>query len=435
MFCAGIHFAWPSPSLPRLLSEEYPFNITTEEASYITIIGPFGDIFGDILSAWIVDLVGRKITILLISVPQLLSFTCIYLSSFSKILLYVARFSGGVAEGACFTILPIYICEISEPKIRGLLGASFSLIMMFGIFTVNVVGSYTSLCTTALVSLAFVLLFIVTFLPQPESPYYLLMKNKPEEARRSLKKLRHRETVDEELATLTKDVRRQMSERGTFKDLVAIKSNKMASIVMVILRILQQYSGFGSFSFYAQLLFKEATDAIPQHLAAILMITIQATVTTIPTFIVDIVGRKPLIMTSIGGCCVTLFFNGVFFILRDSGVVDVSHLTVLPLVGLLVFIVFFATGLGSVVNLVSGELFPATIKAKALCVMNVVFAVSMLTSTKFYQYTADNYSLAIPFMVFGVFQFVGFILCWRFVPETRNKTLEQIQQELKGNVR
>jgi MFS family permease len=431
MFCSGIHMGWPSPSLPRLFSEEYPFEVTAEAASYITIIGAVGDIFGNIFSFLLVDYIGRKATILLIGVPQIVSMTMIYLSSYSIVLLYVARFIGGISEGACFTILPIYICEVAEPRIRGLLGASFSLSLILGVLTANIVGSYYSIYTSAVIFLACSAVFLALFSFMPESPFYLIMKNRIQESRSSLQKLRASKTVEAELDSLVSDVTRQMCERGRFSDLVTIKSNKMAVIVMAILRFLQQFSGVSSFTFYAQLLFKEATDAIPQQWAAMLMMVIQAIFTLLAVLIVDVVGRKPLILTSIGGCCLTLIFNGVFFTIRDLSLLDVSHLGVLPLVGLIFFIAFFALGLGSAVNLLLGELFPANIKAKAACLMNMIFAIGMFVSTKFYQYMADEYSLVVPFFVFAACQFVGFLLCLKYVPETRNKTLEQIQQELK----
>jgi facilitated trehalose transporter len=242
------------------------------------------------------------------------------------------------------------------------------------------------------------------------------MKNRTQEARSSLQKLRASKTVEAELDSLVSDVTRQMSERGRFSDLVTIKSNKMAVIVMAILRFLQQFSGVSSFTFYAQLLFKEATDAIPQQWAAMLMMVIQAIFTLLAVLIVDVVGRKPLILTSIGGCCLTLIFNGVFFTIRDLSLLDVSHLGVLPLVGLILFIAFFALGLGSAVNLLLGELFPANVKAKAACLKNMIFEIGMFVSTKFYQYMADEYSLVVPFFVFAACQFVGFLLCLKYVP-------------------
>jgi hypothetical protein len=125
----------------------------------------------------------------------------------------------------------------------------------------------------------------------PESPFYFIMKNRIQEAQSSLQKLRAWKTVEAELDSLVSDVTRQMCERGRFSDLVTIKSNKMAVIVMAILRFLQQFSGVSSFTFYAQILFIEATDAIPQQWAAMLMMVIQAIFTLLAVLIVDVVGR------------------------------------------------------------------------------------------------------------------------------------------------
>jgi hypothetical protein len=199
-----------------------------------------------------------------------------------------------------------------------------------------------------------------------------------------------------------------MSERGRFSDLVTIKSNKMAVIVMGILRFLQKFSGVSSFTLYAQLLFKEATDAILQQWAAMLMMVIQAILTLLAVLILDVDFNQGL----------TLIFSGVFFTIRDLSLLDVSHLEVLPLVGLILFIAFFALGLGSAVSLLLGELFPANVKAKAACLMNMIFAIGMFVSTKFFQYMADEYSLVVPFFVFAACQFVDFLLCLKNVPGT-----------------
>ncbi|KAH0815653.1 hypothetical protein GEV33_007138 [Tenebrio molitor] len=192
------------------------------------------------------------------------------------------------------------ICEVSEPRIRGLLGASFSLILILGILTVNIVGTYYSIYTSAVIFLACSAVFLVLFSVMPEN---------------RLQKLRASKTVEAELDSLVSVVTRQMSERGRFSDLVTIKSNKMAVTVMGILRFLQKFSGVSSFTLYAQLLFKEATDAILQQRAAMLMMVIQAILTLLAVLILDVDFNQGL----------TLIFSGVFFTIRDLSLLDAAQ--------------------------------------------------------------------------------------------------------------
>jgi MFS family permease len=432
MFTSGIHYGWPSPFLPKLLSEDHPLNMNSEEASYITTSASVGDIVGSIVCTTLADTIGRKTTLLLIALPQIASNIILYFSASSSLaLLYVARFLGGVSEGACLCILPIYLGEISEARIRGNLLSFFSIAWYSGSLFVNTVGSYLTIEVTSLITLSFPVFFLVTFFFMPKSPYYLLIKDQIEEARLALVRLRANNNVDEELSELKKDVERQMSERGKYQDLILIKSNRSAILMMMGLSIVCEFSGITSLTFYAQLFFMEATDVLPEEWAANLMIVLQLVFTLVSSAILDYVGRKPLLLFSIGGCCASLTFLTVYFMLNDYSSVQVSDLNWIPLMGMMLFQIFFNVGLGNVVNCLTGELFSASIKTKATCVTTTIYAICVSVDTKIYQVLTDTYSLGVPLLVFATVQLVGFIFCWKLVPETKGMTLEEIQQEIK----
>lgn len=347
-------------------------------------------------------------------------------------MLYVARFSAGLGEGATFTIMAMYIGEIAEPSFRGTLGSSMSVTLRIGMLFINIIGSYMNIEDTALVCILFPIAFIVTFLWMPESPYYLLMREKPREAEKSLKFLRRVDDVQEELLKLTTDVRRQLSETSSFKDLITIKSNRRACVIILGLRTIQQFSGISAFTLYTQMLFKEAVDDIQPSTAAIIFSSLQLVMTLVSSFIVDKTGRKPLLIFSCVSCCAVLIIEGVYFILRDYTGVSLDGAKWIPLATMIIFIIVYSVGLGSIVNLMVGELFSASIKAKASCIANVYFAVCYSISTKFFQTVSDAEGLSIPFMVFGVCSGMGAVFCYYFVHETKGKTLEEIQHRLKG---
>ncbi|XP_072379115.1 facilitated trehalose transporter Tret1-like [Diabrotica undecimpunctata] len=431
MLNAGIHFGWPSPSLPKIMSDEYKFNISSEEASYITIIGPFGDILGSILYPSLVDKIGRQKTILLIAVPQILSMTMIYFSFFSKLLLYSARFIGGLAEAGCFTILPLYIGEVAEPKVRGVLGSLFSFVFIIGIFLINSVGSYVSIHTAALIFLVLPVIFVFIFFKMPESPYFHIMKSDFNKAEKCLQVLRRKQRVERELTTLVNDINRQMSEPGRYKDLFVIQSNRLACMVMFGLRIIQQLSGTSPISLYMQIIFEKSTDIMSKDLASILIFGLQLSVNFTAVLIVDKIGRKPLLITSCLGCSMILTTMSIYFILQDNTKLNLASLNFVPLVGIVLFTIFFAIGQGNVVNLMMGEMFSSSIKAKASCLMNIIFAIFMMLTTKLFQLTSDYFGMYVPFLFFATCQLLGVAFSYFVVPETKGKSLEEIQQELK----
>lgn len=217
-----------------------------------------------------------------------------------------------------------------------------------------------------------------------------------------------------------------------YKDLFTIKSNRTACIVMFGLRIIQQCSGTSAISAYMQIIFEKSTTVLRKDLASILIVGVQLTVNFVAILIVDKIGRKPLLITSCLGCFSMLLFMATFFSLRQFSSLDMSHLDYLPIVGIVIFTCSFAIGLGNVVNLMTGEMFSSSIKAKATSIMNLIFAIFMTFTTKFYQFTADAIGMFFPFFIFGICQMLGALFCYMYVPETSGKSLEQIQQELKG---
>ncbi|KAL3271131.1 hypothetical protein HHI36_021628 [Cryptolaemus montrouzieri] len=195
-FSVGAHTGWTSPFIPKLQSDDYPFEVTNEAASYIAIAGPIGDIFGEIISTLIVDRIGRKATILMTGIPILTSNILIYFSYMSPILIYTARFLGGISMGSVMSISTMYIAEISRPAIRGKLGVFSAFSFIAGLITVNLLGNYLDMHQTALIFATVIVVFFVAYSGVPETPYYLIMKGKLEKAECSLHFLRRTKNVE-----------------------------------------------------------------------------------------------------------------------------------------------------------------------------------------------------------------------------------------------
>lgn len=338
--------------------------------------------------------------------------------------------AGGVGEGAVVAVQPIYIAEVSSPSIRGAIGTLSTLIAMFGCLFINLLGSYTDIHTAALVCLIFPVLHWICFIPFPESPYYLLMKGNAKKARESLEFLRGSQDVEKEMLGLTADVARQMSESGKYRDLFAIDSNRRAFILMTITRTVQQFTGISAFISYYQILIEQTTDLSPVMGSSLILLT-QIIMVLLASKFVDRFGRKPLLITSASLTSVVLFTLGIYFTLKDYTTLDLSGIDWFPLPTMVLFIVSAFLGIGVVIPIVVSEIYSTSIKAKAISLGGIVLASTMMASTKFYQYSADNFGLAVPFFSFATSTLFGALFFHFKLPETKGKTLEEIQQELK----
>lgn len=431
-FACGTHFAWPSPSIPIIISDDFPVNITSEEASYIPVIGPVGNVIGAPLTALLAGVLGRKPTVLCLAGPHIVAWIIIAFAN-SKWLFYLARFIAGLSEGAVFIVVPMYIGEVAEPKIRGVLGSSISVSFITGILFIDCIGPYFSISMSAFICIIFPVLLLLIFTWMPETPYYYLMKGKTEDARRSLQFLRRMHNVDNELNSLSAAVERQLSEPGTFRTLFSIKSNFKALLILLGLRSAQQFSGVSAFGLNTHTIFMQAGGHISPNMSVIIYTVTQIIFTFAGSFFIDKFGRKPILLLSCVGSTFVLAITAIYFYLKEMTDHDISPIKWLPLAGMLTYVCLFSIGLGTVPNLMLGELFSASIKGKALFVLNIYYAILISTISKFYQAMADNFGMYVPFTFFALCCMLSSLFSMFCVPETKGKTLEEIQQNLKGN--
>ncbi|KAK4873306.1 hypothetical protein RN001_015335 [Aquatica leii] len=429
---SGMHYGWPSPSLPQLQHPNSTIPITNEEGSWMAVMPLAGAIVGSVIGAIILDVIGRKKSVLLTAIPF---FTAWLMVAYGKSVsvLISARFVAGVADGLAFCAVPMYLGEIADPKIRGFLGSSCSVTWIFGMLLINILGSYLSISIAAIISSVFPVILIVTFMWMPESPYYLIMKGRHEEAKKSLRIFKRVQDVDGELERLSIAVEEQNTNTGKFFDLFTVKSNRKAVFIMMGIRAFQQCSGTMAITFYAHTIFKNAGDDISSSTATIIYFAVQVLLSSLSSIVVDRTGRRPLLMISTVGSASALFIEGTYFYLKSAHPeLNVEQYSYIPIVALIMFVVLFGIGLQAIPILMLGELFSTNIKAFALCLADIYFNIVAALVSKFFQAMKDNYGMHVPFFAFTCCCGLGLLFIIFCVPETKGKTLEQIQDELRG---
>lgn len=198
------------------------------------------------------------------------------------------------------------------------------------------------------------------------------------------------------------------------------------------LRGVQQLTGTTVIIFYCKTIFKEAGGFSPS-LSTIIYFSVQLVLSAISSFIVDFCGRKPLLIVSIIGTALALLANGIYLYLPKIGI-DTTEFSFVPLIALLSFVVAFSIGLQTIPLLMMGEIFPTNVKAFALCSMDIYYSVIVTCTSKFFHHT-KNVGMHVPFFAFTGCCVLGLIFILFYVPETKGKTLEDIQAELQGKTK
>ncbi|KAF2884942.1 hypothetical protein ILUMI_21219 [Ignelater luminosus] len=425
-----MHYGWTSPSLPKLLQNDSHIPITNEEGSWIAVMLLIGDLCGSILGGLALDRIGRKYVILLTSIPFIISWIMIAYAR-SVTIIMIARYLAGISDGLIWCSIPIYYGEIADPKIRGLLVSAAFVAWNFGMLVINVLGSYLSIDDTAWISLVFPVLLLLAFPFLPESPYYLIMKGKVNDARVNLMIFKGINNVEDELNRLKETVEEQNNNTGKFLDLFTVKSNRRALYIMMGSRGVQQFSGIIALIFHTQAIFKEAGGSVSPVTVSIIYCCIQLVLSGVCSVIVDKTGRKLLMMISIIGTGIALLTEGVYLCIKNTTDIDVSKYSLIPVLSIITWVIMFALGLQTIPVTLLGEIFPTNVKAFAVSFSDIYFAVIITIVSKFYQVTKDKFGMHVPFFVFAGCCVLGLLFVLFYLPETKGKTLEEIQEELK----
>lgn len=226
----------------------------------------------------------------------------------------------------------------------------------------------------------------------------------------------------------------EKSHNGKFLDLFRFPSNRKAVFIIGGLRGFQQLAGTTAIAFYTHEIFGAAGDDITPHYAVMVYYSVQLLLTILSSSIVDRTGRRPLLLISMAGAALALFVEGTYFYIATNTTIDTSSFSIVAVIGLISFVVMFSIGMQSVPILMLGELFPTNVKAFALCLADVYFSVMATIASKFLQITKVEWGLYVSFYGFFVCSVMGFVFIYLYVPETKGKTLEDIQKRLRGEI-
>jgi sugar porter (SP) family MFS transporter len=385
-------------------------------------------VVGALLGGPITDAWGRKKTLIL---AALIFGVGALVASFSPnvAVLVVARVLLGLAIGIASMIVPVYIAEIAPPRVRGALVSLQQFMITVGIMVSYLVsyafsgsGAWRWMLGVGMIPAA---ILLVGMLPLPESPRWLLAKDRRQDALGVLRRIRHEEHNPEaELAEI--EAVHKMQAGVSYQDLFR-PSVRPALVVGVGIAFINQMVGVNAVIYYAPTILKDAGFSSS---AAILATTgigiLNMLVTLCALLLIDRVGRRPLLLIGISGVLLALIVLGAAYLLPGGP----SGAGVLLVAGLLVYIASFAASLGIAIWLLNSEVYPLEVRGKGAAagafthwVLDFVIASTVLTLIATITPTGM-------FWFYGLFAILGIIFVLRRVPETKGKTLEEVSEEL-----
>lgn len=334
----------------------------------------------------------------------------------------VARLLGGVAIGIASTLSPLYIAEISPAQKRGLLVSLNQLAIVTGIllsYSVNylLTGAGPAnwrwmFASAALPSIA----FFLTLLFIPESPRWLMQKGREQEAKHFLAQIVGPQAASAEIDAIRSAI---SEESGDLLD----PTFRRALIVAIVIALFSQFTGINTIIYYGSIVFLEH---VPHQTAStalwanVIIGAINFVATIAGMLLIDRTGRKSLLMSAFGGMAVSLVAVSAAIHFQASGVIVLTFI--------LTYVACFAVGVGTGTWVLMAEICPTRVRGRAMSVATVCLWCGTLLVTLTFLSLVTLFSAAGVFLLYAVVSIAAFFFVFRGVPETKGRTLEEIEK-------
>ncbi|XP_011308802.1 facilitated trehalose transporter Tret1 isoform X2 [Fopius arisanus] len=434
MVAVGTVYGWTTTMLTRLeKNKDVPLQITSDEGSWIVSIAVITSMVGSFLGACLADLFGRKKCLLSSSIFFIVGWLIVIFAD-TVVWLYISRVVLGVGVGMSYTTNPMYVSEVADTNIRGALGTLIAVNVFTGSLITCSVGPFVSYRTLGVVLLSIAIVFVASFVFFPESPYYLAMKNREREAIRAIMYFKgcNTEEARQELTIIVRNIDDdRVNSEGSRKKIRRLLSynNRKAFAMVLGLIITQQLSGNFTTMQYLSKFFDAANIGIDADYATIIVFTVGLVSGTVSTMTVEKAGRRTLLILSAFFCSATLIILSVYLLL-NSKKIDLTAVNLLPVILVILFVVAYQVGIGTLPNALIGELFPTSAKSVAGAAITISDGVLGFVVSKLYQIIGDAFGEHYVYFFFGGSCFVAFVFILYYIPETKNKSFGEIQEEL-----
>jgi len=405
------------------------FGLSTFQQELLVSIVLVGAAVGALSGGRLADVFGRRF-MLMVTAVIFVTGALVCAAAPSLDILVFGRLIVGLGIGFATSTVPIYISEVSPPQTRGWQVSLFQLAITIGILAAYVVD-YTFAGSASwrwMLGLAFVpgAILGLGMLRMPESPRWLAEHGQSNLARRILARIRGTENIESEWLEIQKTLT-ETQERGRFSDLLS-PSLRTALLIGIGLAIFQQVTGINTVIYYAPLIVQSAgiSTASGAILATAGIGLVNVIMTIVAMWLIDRVGRRPLLLIGIGGMILSLGVLGFVFRMPTGGA-----LAWLAVVTLMVYVASFAISLGPIFWLIIAEIYPLRVRGIAEgTAAGVNWASNFVVSFTFLT-LIEVLGPSMTFWVYALLAVASWLFAYYLVPETKGRTLEEIEHSFR----
>jgi len=438
---SGLSLGFSAIAIPQLKSnatwygqtELYqPFNLNMESGSWIASIFGLGAIFGGFAAGYLGTKFGQRKTMFMLAVPDIVAW--IFIASAQNIpMMLFGRFLAGFCAAAYSPTIQTYIAEIAQPQHRGWLGGLTSPILAFGALLSYCLGSLISWHYVAIIGIFIPLSMIPGLFLLPDTPYWYIQQGDEKKALQVIEKFReHGANSLAELWAVSDGLRSSITELS-FKEAVqrlTQRQYRRPFLTLNFLFVLTAFTGNFAITFYAVDIFQHSGNgAINSYLSAIIIGAIKflGAILYIPA--VKYISRRMLICGSSFVMGTSMSILGLAMYSHESGLYsNLEALVWLPLVCITIYMLADPIGVGSVPFLYLGEFFPAESRSILSGITVGLSNLNMFIVVKTFPGLTNMVGDSGTFWLYSVFCFVMILYTLVWIPETKGRSLQDIEQ-------
>lgn len=395
---------------------------------------PLAALVGGVAGGPLIEYLGRRLTIMTTALPFFVAWMLIA-NAVNVYMIFAGRIVCGICVGIVSLAFPVYVGETIQPEVRGSFGLLPTAFGNTGILLAFFVGSYLNWSKLAFFGAALPVPFFLLMLLTPETPRWYVTKGRVEDARKALQWLRGKNAnIDKEMRDLTRSQAESDRTGGNaFGHLLSMRFIP-AILISLGLMLFQQLSGINAVIFYATTIFQMSGSSIDENVSSIIIGVVNFVSTFIATVLIDRLGRKILLYISSVSMISMLTILGIYYYFKDNQV-DVSSYGWLPLACLVIYVLGFSIGFGPIPWLMLGEILPSKVRGTAASLATGFNWTCTFIVTKTFHNIIEAIKMYGTMWLFAVICVIGLLFVIFFVPETRGKSLEEIEKRLTGGSR
>nr|XP_022912034.1 facilitated trehalose transporter Tret1-like [Onthophagus taurus]XP_022912035.1 facilitated trehalose transporter Tret1-like [Onthophagus taurus] len=427
----GICQGYSAILIPQLLNSTESIKIDLEQASWLASFGAITNPIGSILSGLIAEWFGRKISIQFSSIPFIIGWICVSLSENIHIL-YIGRLITGIAAGMA-TASYTYVSEISTASTRGTFQALGPVSASFGILLTYSLGYFFHWKITSLLSIIFALFTLITVHFLPESPSFLYKKKKKDSTKKSLFWFRRNLILVQDEYNRFEEYNLNKNQDKFSLRYYFSKETTKPFLILLILFLLQEASGIYAILFYSVNFFKDAKIDIDEFISSIIVGLIRFVMSILGAILINKFNRKSLCLISSFGMALSMFV--ILGYLKYLELTKTKNtFTIIPLICVLANVFFSMIGMLPIPWILVGELFSIRVRSIMMGLVICLAQIFIFISVKFYPLSIETFKFFGTCTIFFIASILS-VLFSRFVlPETKNKTLEEIEETFKHKI-